>query len=150
MKKNNTLNSVGMPLPSDPGEPVIAAKVSPMATSCHAFLGKSFKEGLAHAKTSHSHSFDCFNIDKAMSIPIISLGPKALEEEKFYMAHNHICRFNGLWPRLVDLHHCISQIWKPMLRNEPYISNHVLFGLLSWNLISLKTGRVTSTPGHGF
>jgi hypothetical protein len=55
--------------------------------------------------------------------PAISLrmGQEAEDEEVYFRENALICRFNGFWPRLVDLNGWISAHWKPLIKEDLFI-----------------------------
>ena len=51
----------------------------------------------------------------APSIPVVD---RSLEEAAQFEETALICRFNGLWPRLTDLHQWVSEVWEPIVSNK--------------------------------
>jgi len=52
----------------------------------------------------------------------VLMGEEALSYDFFFLEQlDLVCRFNGFWPRLTDLHKLISKSWKPLLTDESNI-----------------------------
>ena len=49
----------------------------------------------------------------ALTIPVIQ---DVMDHAVHYSSHALVCRFNGLWPRLSDLHSWVSSEWNPLLK----------------------------------
>jgi hypothetical protein len=53
--------------------------------------------------------------------PTISLKKDAISKLAHLSSTTLICRFNGLWPQLVDIHDWISRSWAPDLKGDVFI-----------------------------
>ena len=54
----------------------------------------------------------------ALTTPVIQ---DAMDHVVHYSSHALVCRFNGLWPRLSDLHSWVSSEWNPLLKEGAII-----------------------------
>ena len=54
----------------------------------------------------------------ALTIPVIQ---DAMDLAVYYSSHALVCRFNGLRPRLSDLHSWVSSEWNPLLKEGAII-----------------------------
>ena len=46
------------------------------------------------------------------------MGQEAFYCEKYFLENGLVCRFNGYWLWLADLHKWISRSWNPLLMDE--------------------------------
>ena len=53
--------------------------------------------------------------------PVIPVPQEAVDHEGFFRSNALFCRFNGLWPRLADLHSWIASEWTPLLEKEAHV-----------------------------
>jgi hypothetical protein len=53
--------------------------------------------------------------------PVIPVPQEATDWEGFFRSNALFCRFNGFWPRLVDLHSWIASEWTPLLDFEAHV-----------------------------
>jgi hypothetical protein len=53
--------------------------------------------------------------------PVIPVPQEATVREGFFRSNALFCRFNGLWPRLADLHSWIASEWTPLLEEEAHV-----------------------------
>ena len=51
-------------------------------------------------------------------VPSIPMVDRSLEEATQFEETALIYRFNGLWPRLADLHQWVSEVWKPIVSDK--------------------------------
>jgi hypothetical protein len=49
------------------------------------------------------------------------MGQDVEEEEEYYRSVSLVCRFNGFWPKLVDLNSWISTTWIPIMQQQAFI-----------------------------
>ena len=54
----------------------------------------------------------------ALTIPVIQ---DAMDHVVHYSSHALVCRFDGLWPWLSDLHSWVSSKWNPLLKKGAII-----------------------------
>jgi hypothetical protein len=52
---------------------------------------------------------------------VIPMGQDAEEEEEYYRSMSLVCRFNGFWPKLVDLNSWILATWIPIMQQQAFI-----------------------------
>jgi hypothetical protein len=52
---------------------------------------------------------------------VIPMGQDVEEEEEYYRSVSLVCRFNGFWPKLVDLNSWISATWIPIMQQQAFI-----------------------------
>jgi hypothetical protein len=88
---------------------------SPSTSPSPGSLGNDlFKDIMQNASSSFSHL-----VHEASTISL-SLGKIVVSMVVPY-SKNSLCRFNGLWLRLVDLHNWISVFWLSKLKDEAFI-----------------------------
>lgn len=64
--------------------------------------------------------------------PIMTCGQDVVENVGFYQNCGLVCRFVGFWHSLPDLHHWVSDSWKPLVAGpiELYLLLHLLLPLM--------------------
>jgi hypothetical protein len=100
--RRSPLQEDDSPLPPSPG----ARAVSPQPAV------------LAAAKLSEGSGSPPGLVVQEAPAPIVPVIQSALDFTDHYRSHAIVCRFNGLWPRLADLHSWISSEWSPLLEEE--------------------------------
>jgi len=79
----------------------------------------------------------------------VPMDEEVLDCEKYFLENGLVCRFNGFWLRLADLHKWIFETWKPLLMDNLNIYP-MAQGFSLWFLKRLKTRRQFVKLGHGF
>lgn len=77
-------------------------------------LSVSYRDSVKGSRTSSAPPPQVVLEAPTLTIPIPQ---EALDHKEHYRAHALVCRFNGLWPRLADLHSWISAKWTPLLED---------------------------------
>ena len=54
-------------------------------------------------------------------VPTILVIQDAMDHAVHYSSHALVCRFNGLWPRLSNMHSWVSSEWNPLLKEGAII-----------------------------
>jgi hypothetical protein len=79
--------------------------------------GASFRDIVQRVSAPSSSSF---LVQEAPSL-VIPMGQDVDEEEEYYRSMSLVCRFNGFWPKLVDLNNWISATWIPIMQQQAFI-----------------------------
>ena len=91
--------------------------MAPAVEACAAAPLVSFSETVKHSLGSGPPLLVVHEAP-ALSIPIIQ---DAMDHAVHYTSHALVYRFNGLWPRLSDLHSWVSSEWNHLLKEGAII-----------------------------
>lgn len=54
----------------------------------------------------------------ARASPVVVCGPEVAKNEDFYVCQGVVCKFNSLWPSLLNLHEWVFISWKPIVSGQ--------------------------------
>lgn len=83
-------------------------------------IPSSYSEAVKSTTSVRSFPSASCSVKEAPAISLL-MGQEAEDEEDYFRENALICRFNGLWPRLVDLNGWISAHWKPLIKEDLFI-----------------------------
>ena len=91
--------------------------MAPAMDACATAPRVSFSETVKHS-LNFGPPLLVVHEDPTLTIPIIQ---DAMDHAKHYTSHALVCRFNGLWPWLSDLHSWVSSEWFPLFKESAII-----------------------------
>jgi hypothetical protein len=92
----------------------------PLAPGPSGSVPTSYSEAVKSQTSVRSFPSVSCSVKEAPTISLL-MGQEAEDEEVYFRENALICRFNGLWPRLVDLNGWISAHWKPLIKEDLFI-----------------------------